>query len=376
MRYKPFAAGILAAIVMFSNTAYAESEEMTSSVEIVREDIPLTDEIDITSDENSISLTELNQMDEKKRKHKEAMIRERVIAEIAGVSTQENEIVLDEEIVQNIQPLPDINPELFYTCYDGMTDYVLTDYGNELYVFYVRITADGEYFLSRVNISETAEDKFRGMMTPENRYTTEQFWNKVALSNPESGQKVPIRPIDQNGVMLVPYFNQGAGYYIGNGEWTATDWPQISFNVNGHTMQEAGCGFFSTAMALSYMKQRIIAPPEFKENGQYIADEGSAVTVGVATAEMYGVHAYFTSDINEVIEALRNGHPVMEHVGPSVFTGGGHYILLVGYTKDGMFAVNDPGHKDNSYFYNGVTFPQETIVGAAKDITTAFTIFD
>ena len=330
-------------------------------------DIILEEETEIAdTGDNMISLGDIEEHEYRKRLHKETMIRERVIAEVLT----DNPIELDNTV--------EINPTIYYTCYDDVTDYVITDYNGVLYVFYMRVTKDGEYFLSRVKIAKEIEGKFRAMMETENLHTTELFWNKVALSMPEDGVNVSIRPVDMNGVMMVPYFNQGAGYYLGNGQWTCQDWPSITFNVNGHTMQEAGCGFFSTAMALSYLKQRIVAPVEFKENGQYIADEGSAVTVGVATAETYGVHAYFTSDINEVIEALRNGHPVMAHVGPSVFTGGGHYILLVGYTREGKFAVNDPGHKDNTYFYNGVTFDANTILGAtsSKDSATAFTIFE
>ena len=149
----------------------------------------------------------------------------------------------------------------------------------------------------------------------------------------------------------------------------------ISFNVNGHTMSQAGCGFFSTAMALSYILQRVVAPIDFKENGQYIAGGGSAVTVGVTSASMYRVPAYLTSDIGEVLTALRNGQPVMEHVGSPPFTLNGHYILLVGVLPDGTIAVNDPGHVENSYWYCGVSFPLETIVGCMKDPSTAFTVF-
>lgn len=315
----------------------------------------LDDDVHVGSGiKNESELKEIEKQEEERRKYKEKLVTERV-ADALG------------------QAEKDIS--VYYCCYDNMTDYVLAEYNNVLYVYYLRITSDGEYFLSDVPINSGVQQKFISMMDESNRHTTEMFWNKVSLSKPEEEIK-PLRPTDQNGVMLVPYFNQGAGFYQGNDEWTATDWPSVQFNVNGHTMQEAGCGFFSTAMALSYMKQQIIAPTEFKENGQYIADEGSAVTVGVATAETYGVYAYFTSNINDVKEALRNGHPVMEHVGPSVFTRGGHYILLVGYTKDGMFAVNDPGNMSNSYFYNGVTFDEQTILNAAKDISTAFTIFE
>ena len=42
---------------------------------------------------------------------------------------------------------------------------------------------------------------------------------------------------------------------------------------------------------------------------------------------------------------------------------------------DGTIAVNDPGHVENSYWYCGVSFPLETIVGCMKDPSTAFTVF-
>ena len=355
-------------ICMLSTNVFATEVSMTEEIETTDE----SNEVDISKEENNSDIIELDneyEYTEKQRLHKETMIKERVIAEITQTA---NAIDLSGES----EPDSDIDPTLFYLCYDGLTDYVLSEWEDTVYVFYVRRTEEGEYYLSKVNVSSSIEDKFYKMMVKENAHTTNEFWNKVPMSRPEENEKVTLRPVDANGVMLVPYFNQGAGYYIGNGEWTCQDWPNITFNVNGHTMHEAGCGFFSTAMALSYLKQRTIAPVEFKENGQYIANEGSADTVGVATAAMYGIHAYFTSNINEVKEALRNGHPVMEHVGESIFTNGGHYILLVGYTRDGMFAVNDPGHVSNTYFYNGVTFNEETILSAAKNIETAFTIFE
>lgn len=317
--------------------------------------------------------------------HKETMLYERAVAAIRNggdALDAENAIELGGAGGDvPVSPAPDADgsmPDVHYVCYDGVTDYLIAVSGSRMYVYYVRITSEGTYYLSRVRASGEALRKFRAMAVPENRATTEEFWNHVTLSRPEGDTDVHIRPVDSNGVMMVPYFNQGSGYYMGNGEWACQDWPNVTFNVNGHTMHEAGCGFFSTAMALSYLKQEIIAPVDFKENGQYIDNKGSAVTVGVATAASYGVNAYFTGDLNEVIEALRNGHPVMAHVGKSVFTNGGHYILLVGYLPDGTFAVNDPGHMDNTYFYNGKTFPGSVIMDAVaqRDVSTGFTIFE
>ena len=266
--------------------------------------------------------------------------------------------------------------KVYYVCTDG-TDYIaVDDGGEEPDVYLACITKSGEYFVSTEEISDVAVSTVSKKMTEENLTSSEEFWNKITLLDMPEGTVfgLSVRPVDQNGVMAVPYFNQGAGYYE-NGTWTHTDWPNAAFAVNGHTMHQAGCGFFSTAMALSYLLEDTISPVDFKENGQYIANEGSAVTVGVVTAHLYGVPAYTTGDWNTVVAALKNGHPVMEHVGPSVFTRAGHYIVLVGVLPDGSIAVNDPSHTSNTYWYNHVVFRPETIIAAAKDRGTAFTIF-
>ena len=263
----------------------------------------------------------------------------------------------------------------YFICDNG-TDYVVAEDNGEQYVYNACITRSGEYFLADDTINEGIRMHVSTLVDDSCLRSTEPFWNHVLLRDaPQTSSGTnQNRPTDANGVMMVPCFNQGAGYFV-NGTWMYTEWPGVSFNVNGHTMSQAGCGFFSTAMALSYVLQRIVAPIDFKENGQYIAGGGSAVTVGVASASMYHVPAYMTSDINEVLMALRNGQPVMEHVGSPPFTNGGHYILLVGVLPDGTIAVNDPGHVENSYWYCGVSFPIETIMRCVKDPSTAFTVF-
>ncbi len=265
--------------------------------------------------------------------------------------------------------------EVYYICDNG-ADYIAAVTDGRYHVYQVCITRSGEYFLASDALNEAIISHVILHVDEENRNSTEEFWNHVLLRDPpQSAYGVSQdRPKDANGVLMVPYYNQGRGYCV-NGTWLYPEWASATFNVNGHTMHQAGCGFFSTAMALSYVLQRVISPVEFKENGQYVADQGSAVTVGVVSAAMYGVDAYITSDINEVMMALRNGQPVMEHVGSAPFTSEGHYILLVGVLPDGTIAVNDPGHMDNTYWYCGVSWPVDVILGAAKDLSTAFTVF-
>ena len=249
------------------------------------------------------------------------------------------------------------NTVYYYVCDNG-ADYVAAKDGEQVYVYQACITRGGEYFLSADTINEAITAHVSSLLDESMRHSDEAFWNHILLRDaPQTTSGIsPSRPVDANGVMMVPYFNQSAGYFV-NGDWMYTEWPSVSFNVNGHTMSQAGCGFFSTAMALSYILQRVVAPVDFKENGQYIAGGGSAVTVGVMSAAMYGVDAYMTGDFNEVLMALKNGQPVMEHVGSPPFTTGGHYILLVGVLPNGAIAVNDPGHVENSYWYCGVAWP-------------------
>ncbi len=265
--------------------------------------------------------------------------------------------------------------EIHYICVNEM-DYIAAVDGGDVQVYLACITKEGEYFVSTENLYDEVVHTVSQNISAENLTSSEDFWNKITLMDKPDGiiDGNSLRPMDENGVMCVPYFNQGAGF-LDNGEWTFTDWPYATFNVNGHTMHQAGCGFFSTAMALSYVKQELIAPVDFKENGEYIADNGSAVTVGVHSAAMYGVPAYLTGDWKTVLSALINGHPVMAHVGPSVFTSGGHYILLVGVLEDGRIAVNDPGHAANTYWYCHAVFGQDVIQAAAKGGNLAYTVF-
>ena len=309
---------------------------------------------------------------EETEEERRAILLERIEAEEAA-KRSELERILRLKISTDpvVGGLSDETP-VYYITTEGERDYVATVKEGQTYIYYVYISKQGDYFISQDGIEDEARSEVISMMTEEHLVSNQNFWNKVTLMYTE-GETISDLPRDANGVLCAPYFNQGAGYWNMD-HWEHEEWPDITFDVNGHTMHEAGCGFFSTAMAMSYIKQEIIPPVDFKENGQYIAGEGSAVTVGVESAKLYGISAYMTSDINEVIEALKTGHPVMEHVGQSIFTGAGHYILLVGVLPDGSIAVNDPGHKDNTYWYNGTTHSLQTIMDAAKD-QPSYTIF-
>ena len=43
-----------------------------------------------------------------------------------------------------------------------------------------------------------------------------------------------------------------------------------------------------------------------------------------------------------LLEALKDGKPVIASMGPGTFTKGGHFIVLSGVTLDGKIMVKDP----------------------------------
>ncbi len=324
---------------------------------------PAAEVIDVNNDlyisSNDDLIEELDQADQSFCLEHEALLREKIISEYE--KRTERKLNTDSPV--------------YFICTENGMDYAVL--GNDsMDIYSVLVSKKGEYFIYYMDgdvISDETRAAVLGSASTASLHSDMRFWNNVTLMYSD-GVSISSLPRDSRGALCVPYFNQGAGYWVGD-HYENTDWPRATFNINGHTMQQAGCGYFSTAMALSYIKQTIISPVEFKENGQYTGN-GSLVTVGVETARMYGVNAYITNDWSEVVTALEEGHPVMANVGKSVFTGNKHFIMLVGYI-DGMVCVNDPGHMENSYWYNGITFSPDTIIQAAHNAywDTAFTIF-
>ena len=100
-----------------------------------------------------------------KLEHKENMIRERI------------HLAIGDAWLNTIEPV-------HYVCYDNMTDYVLTEFNGKVFAFYVRTTPNGEYFLSKIDMTYVPEEKFRTMMTADTLKSTDIFWDHVALSEP------------------------------------------------------------------------------------------------------------------------------------------------------------------------------------------------
>lgn len=112
------------------------------------------------------------------------------------------------------------------------------------------------------------------------------------------------------------------------------------------TVSSSGCGFTSCAMIVSYLLDKKITPREFVGDWSrkyYVYNQGMSWGLPQATVEHYGLgDVESTTSSSRMVEALRNGHPVMSSQSAGLFTSGGHLIVLRGVTSDGKILVNDP----------------------------------
>lgn len=142
-----------------------------------------------------------------------------------------------------------------------------------------------------------------------------------------------------NGGLPIPVFYQ-------------YDYPNSCFTDDCEkTIESSGCGFTSSAMIVSYLLDKLITPPEFIEWSKEYYEYGVGMkgSLPQAAAEHYGLgDVTVTSNFEEVILALKSGHPVMSSQGPGIFTNGGHLIVLRGITSDGNILVNDPASASNT----------------------------
>lgn len=128
---------------------------------------------------------------------------------------------------------------------------------------------------------------------------------------------------------------------------------------------EAGCGFTSCSMVVSYLTGQTITPREFVGDWsqEHFGDDiGMYYTLPQAAADHYGLGTVEeTYDIDRVVEALQNGQPVISSQDGGTFDqyGYGHLITLRGVTDDGRILVNDPNINNSEY--NTSSFTAEEI---------------
>ncbi|WP_391574789.1 C39 family peptidase [Cohnella sp.] len=132
-------------------------------------------------------------------------------------------------------------------------------------------------------------------------------------------------------------------------------WKSAPYTIRNDPKQTIGtsaCGPTCFAMVAATWRDKSITPPETAKwavnNGYRTVNSGTAWNYFKAAAEKYKLPFKQTANLEEVKRALSNGALVIASMGPGDFTGGGHYILLVGISEH-MIDVFDPNHDNTKY---------------------------
>ena len=126
--------------------------------------------------------------------------------------------------------------------------------------------------------------------------------------------------------------------------------PYTAIGDSSQTIGTSGCGPTSAAMVVSTIKGTIIPPDMgdlYLQYGFRSANSGTYLAAFPWTAEYFGIDNYFTTyNVNDAIQALRDGYIIVASCGDGLFTYGGHLIALMGIDGD-TIKVFDP------YLYYG-----------------------
>lgn len=122
------------------------------------------------------------------------------------------------------------------------------------------------------------------------------------------------------------------------------DYADIPYGGYKDTVSTNGCGITSLAMVFTYLFDEPIMPDRLaKEYRGKGSDSGSCWTLFPESGADYGLEVIQTGNWKEVKEALERGQVVIANArANTIFTGGGHYIVLAGMTEDGRVIVRDP----------------------------------
>lgn len=147
------------------------------------------------------------------------------------------------------------------------------------------------------------------------------------------------------------------------------DYRDTAVRVGGRsrTVASSGCGAVCVSMVISYLTGNAEQTPESLflravEMGEYFGSGLTHETLSALLDENGVQNEWIPNEAQGIEQALREGKPVIAHMGPGTFTRNGHYVLLRGYAEDGQVLVNDPASPDRS----AETYPLEKIVRQAR----------
>ena len=178
-------------------------------------------------------------------------------------------------------------------------------------------------------------------------------YNEFVLTKVDTETEKTNAVNDKEVLFEVPLYNQG-------------NYPNTPYGDYG-TIASHGCGITCLSMITSYFKDEEVLPDVLAEQfGEYNTKNGSYwILFEDSAKELELPHQERTYDWDKVYEALKNGQIVVSlQKGNSLFTKGGHFVLLTGISEDGLIFVNDPNGKNyekeslKNGFENGFTAKQ------------------
>lgn len=172
-------------------------------------------------------------------------------------------------------------------------------------------------------------DKVISVMTSYDLY---KFNNMTNIAIPGTGN---------GSVDEMPYYYQN-------------DYAHISYGSSN--LAACGCGPTSFAMVASAITGSEITPDEavaWCGNAYYVSGAGTSWSYFAAASNHFNLGVDVvqlspsSSTSDAVLQALRNGNPVICSQEPGLFTRGGHFIVLSGIDSNGKISVHDP-NKNNA----------------------------
>ena len=151
------------------------------------------------------------------------------------------------------------------------------------------------------------------------------------------------------------HINQRRYPYIPYPQWT--DLPDDPRGKKG-TVRSGGCGLCSACMIVDQLTTADFSVREAAELSMSVGGNHSSGTdmeiFGPAVAEKFNLDYKTSTDIHEVIEAVRDGGRVIALVGHTepqhkgIFTTGGHYIVVISAT-DVEVCILDPNWTSKNF---------------------------